>query len=103
MNQFIVLPFRTAQQFHDFFAEHKLLFAKLVLRKIEIAIQNMDELALLFYYGDTHTCVFIRRSGFETVIEHMKNILLKIEAYELIPRCTSLLDQHQINNELEKL
>jgi nicotinic acid phosphoribosyltransferase len=96
-----VLPTVPHATLMRFVEENQTNVYKYFYNSIKSAIKANSNEAVLFRLGTSKMLLRIHKNEFANTLETMSKHFLKVEEYEMIPKCRKLLDKHYINQVIE--
>lgn len=98
IEQFIpVIPTYDLRLWREFLDNNETLINCYIIKKIAEAINQDNDVAVLFFIPITGEMACIRREHFENTLNNIIDAFIKVEEYERINFCKQLLDKHSVN------
>lgn len=71
---------------------------KYFYNSIKSAIKENSSEAILFRLGNSKMLLRIKSVDFVDTLKSMEQHFLKVEEYEMVPKCRKLIDKHYVNH-----
>lgn len=97
-----ILPTTTHADLMSFIAKEKTVVFRYFYKRLREAVLHNQPEVILFRIADSKMVIFFEKSQYEEVLRAMLDHFMKVEEYEMVPRCRKVLEKFYVNKVIDE-